>query len=569
MTAAEKILPVSVPAAAMDHLAAASRLESSRSTIEKSFLDMGQRLMGCHQMLLELSGAYQGMPAALQGDELASAIALLDMLRSQARHISGQQDIEGTRIDELSTMAEGLNDPIDLMRREIRNLGFVTTNARIVAAGISEHRADFDNFAVDMIELGKSAESIVADFSRSHTKLVRALTSASTANRAFRQQHGATLAIVSGRLDEHLEVIEGHKRHAVADMEESRRLTQQISARIGQAVSALQIGDITRQRLERVEESLRELCAVGANAATQSSVLRIQALQLESTSADFVQEVSGFAEALRSLASDARAVMDDSAANSEALLARGARALAGLAEQLQVMILMLSDFAAMQTRLHDLRDEVKSCLLAMQDRMHAIRELEHSMRLLSINTAVRCARFGEEGHALRVVAQQMRQLSSDAVAAATTVTVELERSKDTLSDTGAESMADCASAQSLVDDARAAIGTIETVVERMRAHAAVIARSGPQTARLIQEAADVSHTYVHSADDWCDLIEDLGKASAAGSADATELDADLLARMRGRYTMASERLIHDEALADIDTAPAPDAPLDAIPPDPN
>jgi len=551
MKAAVFFTDTEAPDQSADHLVIASDIESSRRTIERSFLDMGQRLMDCHKMLREIAAAYEGMPAELQSEDLTAAVSLLDTLRSEARRIANLQDAEGAQVDGLMTMATGLLAPIERLSQEIRNLGLITTNARIVAAGMAEHRGDFDAFALEMMELGKSASAIVVEFSKSHKKLVDALSPASAANRAFRQQHRNTLAAISAQLDEQIALIEEHKRHAIADVEQSGRLTAQISARIGQAVSALQIGDITRQRLERVEEALRELNDTNASTATEAIVLRIQALQLENASNEFVREVSGFAEALRSLSDDARSVLDDSAANSDALLAKGGKALAGLVDQLRAMILMLSDFAEMRTRLEGLGVEVKDCLHAMQERMHAIAELEHAMRLLSINTAIRCAHFGEEGHALRVVAQQMRQLSSDAVDAARKVMAELATSKDTLpADQGTDECSAGASARALVDDAEMAIEQINAVVGRLREHAGSIAQSGPRAALLVQEAADAAHAHERRADDWQAAIEILHAASA-DPAPEDSVDEDLLQRLRLRYTMASEREIHDDVCAPI------------------
>lgn len=538
----------------VEYRSIAGNLRASRGTIEKSFLDMGQRLMDCHELLREISLAYEGMPAALQSEELAGAVSLLDMLRSEARRISTQQDAERAQIDELAVMANGLFDPIERLNREIRNLGFVTTNARIVAAGMAAQREVFDDFAAEMIELGKSAAAIVREFSQSHQKLMQALALANNASHAFRQQHGQTLSIVSARLDVHIEVIESHKRRAIAEVEQSKRLTQQISARIGQAVSALQIGDITRQRLERVEEALHDLSETSTTSATRTAVIKIQTLQLQSASSEFVGEVSAFTEALRSLSTDARAVLNDSAANSDALLTNGGQALAGLAEQLQSMISMLSNFAETRMKLLALGAEVKDCLGAMQERMHAIADLEQSMRLLSINTAVRCARFGEEGQALRVVAQQMRQLSSDAVNAARTVTLELEKSKNTMTDGGAAELVTGCSEASLADEARMAINRINCVVDRMREHAGAIAKSGPQAARLIAQAADVSRSYEGRADDWWTVIELLEPLAASGAEvlEDGEVDLALLERLRSRYTMASERIIHDGVFASLE-----------------
>ncbi|MFN7130364.1 MAG: hypothetical protein ACK4OJ_15015, partial [Brevundimonas sp.] len=232
--------------------------------------------------------------------------------------------------------------------------------------------ADFAAFATEMVELGRDAARIVAEFSRSHRTLVGALEIAANANDQFRRKHGQTLAAISARLGGQLATVEAHRVRAMADLAESGRMSAAISARIGDAVSALQIGDITRQRLEHVEEALHGLDEGAHSGMTQALVLRLQQAQLDETGADFGREMGSFAGALASLASDARRVLDEGRSQSEALLANGGTALAGLVADLGSMVALLADFEEMRARLAGLRAEVGECVSGMQARMETI-----------------------------------------------------------------------------------------------------------------------------------------------------------------------------------------------------
>lgn len=539
------------------HTATAETLAFSRRSIEKSFLDMGQRLLDSSRLLRDITSAHEGMPAELQGEDFTDAVALLRTLQKEAGRISVRQDANGERVESMMTMARGLHDPIDSLSKAVRNLGLIAINARIIAAGMAEGSGDFDSFALEMVDLGKNAASIVVEFSRSHRKLIDALTHAGSANEAFRQKHADTLSAISTRLLEQLAVIEGHKQHALADVAQSGRVATQISGRIGQAVSSLQIGDITRQRLEHVEDALSDLDAHRPTPATESLVLRVQVQQLSETASDFSREVEAFAQALRSLSSDARQVLEDSRTQSDALLANGGTALAGLVADLGSMTQVLADYETMRTRIEALRHEVGTCVSDMQDRMEAIATLEQAMRLLSINTSVRCSRFGEEGRALRVVAQEMRELAAFTVEAATTITNGLEQSKSALDDT-TDDESDAGS-QSLSADASNAIEKLNAVVDRMRNRADTISKTGPNAARLLQEAATASESYGRHAQGWESLLDELEAASALVDEGEGAVDQALLAGMRQRYTMVAERRIHDELCGEAETADEPPA----------
>lgn len=555
MVAAARRLIVQEPASLSSVV---EELAASRLTIEKSFLDMGQRLLDSSRLLRDMTAAQEGMPAELQGEDFAEAVALLHRLRQEAMRIASHQDDAGARVARMMAMAREFYEPIDSLNKSVRNLGLIAINARIIAAGMTGGGGDFDSFAQEMVELGRNAARIVAEFSQMHRKLVDALRSALDAGEVFGQKHGNTLPEISGRLIEQLGTIEQHKTDALADVAETGRIAGKIASRIGQAVSALQIGDITRQRLEHVEAALADIDAPSVSAISRRTVLNIQELQLEETRDDFAREVDSVAAALGSLSGDARAMLEQSRAKSDMLLANGGTALAGLVGDLGSMALVLADFEAMRARTDTLRAEVTLCLRDMQDSMDAISTLEQTMRLLSINTSVRCSRLGDSGRALRVVAQEMRELAAHTVEAAETVTRGLEQSSQVLY-VAEDGQGEDVAAEALSDDASAAIRRLEAVVSRLRGHTQTIAKAGPRTAQLLQEAAAASAAYGRHARDWDEAVDAL-RATGAGldSADG-EPDRELLARIRQRYTMVAERRIHDEicgAPGEVATEPA-------------
>lgn len=541
--------PIHSAAAGTSNASAAESLAFSRRSIEKSFLDMGQRLLDSARQLREITAAHEGMPGELQGEEFTKAVGLLTRLQAEVGEIANRQDADGERVETLMAMARQLEDPIDSLSKAVRNLGLIAINARIIAAGMAEMTGDFDSFALEMVDLGRNAASIVVEFSKAHRRLVEALALAGSANAAFRKKHDGTLSAISMRLGEQLAVIEGHRAHALADVAQSGRMAGSISRRIGEAVSAMQIGDITRQRLEHVEDALADLDLQACSPATRALVLRVDAMQLDETRDDYARELAAITRALLSLSSDADRVLDESCAQSDALLSNGGTALAGLVADLGSVTTVLGDYETMRTRISALRSEVAGCVGDMQARMDDIAALEQSMRLLSINTSVRCSRFGEEGRALRVVAQEMRELAAYTVEAATTITTGLERSKTELgSDTdGAAGV----TMQDLSGDAARAIELLGGVVERMRSRAATIAEVGPRTSKLLREAALTSETYGRFAQDWETLVVRMEEARAAIDGNEGTVDVRLLDRMRQRYTMVAERRLHDELCGDL------------------
>lgn len=525
-------------------MAIAAELEGPRQALEKAFLDMGERLMTCARLLREITSAHEAMPAELQSEEFADAVASMHVLRGEADRISGNNEANGAQLEALAGISDSLHGSIDNLNKAVRNLRLIAVNARIVAAGINSETGDFDSFALEMADLGRTATDIVAEFTESHSRLIATLDSAHAANRSFRTRHEGTLRAISERLAAQLTTIEVHKTRAAADAADSGRVARQISGRISKAVSALQIGDITRQRLEHIEDGLRDLGKENAGEVTAAAVYRLQLLQLDDASRNYSREVTNFANASRSLASDARLVLDDSHKQSEALLAEGGTALAGLVRDLQATMLLLQDFEAMRSELGRLRSHVAASVASMRERMEAIGDLAQSIRLLSINAAVRFSRLGKDGRALKVIAQEMRELAAHTVEAATTVTGML-RQTATILDSLGEPERQASDPTSLVKVAAAAADRLNQVIERLGVYAAAIANSGPKAANLLEDAAAVARNQEYHLDEWQAASETMREV-AGDEHCAAGADPEFLARLRARYTMVGERCIHDD-----------------------
>src|SRR6202008_3370068 len=95
-----------------------------------------------------------------------------------------------------------------------------------------------------------------------YERLVGMLRQATQTWRRFEKQHGQTLGALAARLSRSLGALAEHREKAAAASADTGVYSRQIAERVGTAVFALQIGDITRQRVEHVEEALRS--AVGA-----------------------------------------------------------------------------------------------------------------------------------------------------------------------------------------------------------------------------------------------------------------------------------------------------------------
>ncbi len=546
----------------------AEAIAGPRSAIETTFLEMGQHLMTGAKLLRDVSTAHQDMPREFHGPQFLEAVEIMQILGAEIGRLSGTDGKEDVRAEHLASVADALHGPIDSLKKAVNGLRLIAVNARIVAAGLHQDSAEFGAFTLDMIDLGNAAKETVGRVERTHALVIGKVGEARQGRRAVVARHAATTAIIAQRLGAQIEAIEKHRASALGLADEGRQVAGRIGGRIGEAVSALQIGDITRQRLEHIEDALRAAASLAERpdppGDTVRGVCHLQSLQLRDTQDGFERQVRHFAATLRRLAEDTETVLLESRARADALVTASGTALAALVADLKSTGRLLDDYEDTRATLRALGEEAEGSMRVMLEQLEAVASIEHSIRLLSLNMAIRCSRLGREGGPLKVIAQEMREFAGQTVHAASDVRRFLDEARDLVQ---AHDAATDGSASTAVANA---IDLLEGVLARLGQNVSTIRQSAPQAVRLLNEAAEHAGRYEGGESSWATQIGFLEEWSCAtGTAVSDNLfsDAAFFAELRARYTMESERLIHDMLCGAAERAAAPtpeDEEIDAM-----
>jgi hypothetical protein len=547
----------------------ARRLTEPRQDIEQAFLDMGLELLGSVGLLGELSAAHEGMPGELESEEFNAAATTLASIRDEVLHMAAAHTGEDGRLERLAVMARAVSAPLDDLRKAVRTIRLVAVNARIAAAAISGAQGELGAFTTDMMDLGQRVADTVTIFAEAYESFASALADARSANAAFSGRHGATMAKISARLAEHLGHVDVHRERARTKAREQSALTAHIRSRIGLAVSALQIGDITRQRVEHVEEALAMLAdyrdggPAGDNPKKDNTIAagcQLAVAQLDDASGDFEHQILDLSLALDQLAADAENMVDAGTREAAAALSDGDTALGAMIDDLGKIRTLFRDFARTRESIEDIAGEVARSVAEMVAHLGAIEEIEHHIRLLSLNTAIQCGRIGEDGRALRMIAQDLRDIATGTVAASSAILAALDGAAElaralvqgNVSDPGRRIIG-------LEADAGTATDLLGAVSARLRGHAGTVAAVGPRVARQLQTAAGSAGGRRDLSENWRSVRPDILALSTSGADDfaLSMIDEEFFARLRARYTMDAERQIHDALLG---YPPGSDAP---------
>jgi hypothetical protein len=558
---------------------------------EGPFLAVGDRLSDAVGIFARLGELFATLQASLDDPELGRAADALSGVGGDLGGLASALGDEDATLARLRALNGRVARHIETIHRTIRAISMLAINAHISASDVDVEGEDVAAFALRFKQLAASARATVAASAAQCDRLGKALDAARVRHRGFMLEHHQGLAMMAEQIGACVRALEA-RRASAADV--SRTIgagSQQISADIGAVVMALQIGDITRQRLDHVAEALAGAAqglggdgapgeanqgwAGGLNAeqlqAVGIGVCRLGEAQMADALFDFDRELERAAASLRKLAAEA-----------EDLVALGGRGYGngrdGFASFLAVLQAQLDRaltlFRTCQRHRADVDAQMAvagSGLRDLLEHLGKVEQIEEEIRLVSLNTAFLCQRIGSKGRVLATIAQELR-----------------------------------GRAAGLLDDVRGLsaavgeIGGVATAFERNReAHGAAriaameqtiaaaldpFSRSGAELAaalaRLAPEGSAVGER-LRSSVTTLGRLDEMGFAlralhrRLAGIADRHPPSAgdEQLRRERLRlfpvgYTMASERAIH-AALCGGEAAEAPapaleDAVLDAL-----
>ncbi|MEJ1938152.1 hypothetical protein WDZ92_48785, partial [Nostoc sp. NIES-2111] len=177
---------------------------------------------------------------------------------------------------------------------------------------------------------------------------------------------------------------------------------------------SLQVGDSPRQRLEHVCEGIdRMLGAKGSGhdpsdfAAALATLAEIEAAQLDRALDTLSVDAGSVRGALEDLALEAQTLVE--AAKSLAAGAGTSHSFLGtLADRLHRAAELTTACDAARAPVEDAVRSVGDTLSRLQNQTRERQEIVAGITLVGINAAVRSARFGSDGQALAVIAQDLR-----------------------------------------------------------------------------------------------------------------------------------------------------------------
>lgn len=538
-------------------------LRAASAPIEATFLGVGDALGRSLGLLDAIGDRFRALSTLIDSEDGSRAVDMLTGVCSGTDGLAGNARHTLDGLDGLEQAGTGMAGLFTSLSAIIGEITALAINAKVQSVQIRSTTDDFSVFNREIDRLHRLAEETTAKASSRLVTLRAAIATAKGSAAGFQHDNRAHLDDAGTRLRRSLDALVARR---AAVREAACRFADrvgEIGRRIARCISDLQVGDVTSQRLAHIGDALEVLRILTGD--TDPALLRgdrrwlatleprrraellvaiceLQGRQCRDANRDFAQQVGSLAANLTGLLQDAGAIADEaqrlfgSGAPSGTPSAAGRDGEAGpaflqaVAAEVDRALQLLDRYCRADEVIRTQVVQVSDGFGAMRRDVAAIHSIDVDMRLMGLNTTLKCTRLGPAGRALGVVAQELRACSrrtedvSEAIAqairsaseqagdldrrsaddhlAAAGLTERMTVSMDILRKLQADQeralqalIRDCATASGLLGTAMAPLGIgrrQEEFAERFAQRLALIAGSLPAAVQDAAQSADVA-----------------------------------------------------------------------------
>ncbi len=487
---------------------------------------------------------------AFDGGDAGMAVDTLSTVAHRLKSAPKQQALRSAEIASVRAISQALSQHVAEVATALEVLKIYGLNVKIASSGAK----DFVDFAIRMQRQLETGEEQIIGLGKKLSELNASLGEMEKNDRWLMRECAKVVPQVPDRLAADAAGLREQQARLCGLAAEVRGIAQSIQGDVAAVLSAIQIGDITRQRLEHVLYGCQLLDAhlstrdpEEAEDGTRHHLLNLLSTQLLDTAADFSEQTSRLVTSLRNMGPQAAQLVSfskgkDSLSESRVFLRRVE---SGIAQ---------ADAVTLQLRNADRQVESVVTLIIdtvqdLENRAHKVSDLRIDVQQMAINIGLRCRHSEKIGRPVIVIANEIRSYADKLDTSACNI-INAAGKLGTLSlamqgqgeEQGFQS-------EDALSRSVTAIGQGALLTEKAMAIAGTEAN---EIAAMLQDIGDE----LGSSLALQQMIITLGEALAAlagQKVSLAEVTTDhpahlLMEKLSRSYTMAQERAIHDRFL---------------------
>ncbi|MBX5221334.1 chemotaxis protein [Rhizobium sp. NLR8a] len=530
-------------------------LESARSQVEERFLAGGAVLLSVMDVLNRLLNSLESVAKALDDKEASDTGA---DLRATVEILTALPVTEENRQQALISLAHtgrDLRKHVADMQETMRYLRTFAVTVKITGAGLAE----FAGFAQEILERIYSGTDEVNRFAAHLDSLEKEVKFAASFGANVSRSYADTVPAVAGALRDDAAKIAEHRKNLGVLAREVGAIARGVQSKVSSTLSALQIGDITRQRIEHVQATfsmLEDFLAgedgarldAGARQRLQNVVHHLTAAQINDMWINFQRDSENVVKTIASFDHDMREILklrDQMGTESGEAGGNFMRALESSVSAAHEIVKQV-DTASRQA------DQVSHSTIGtaakLSEAIVNIRVVRTDIHYMALNTNLRCSRLGEEGKSINVVTAELRIFAGKLDESADAIVNGLPALEAAA---GRAAPATDAAAGGLDESLTSAVGNIRSAANVMENELKVLAENGREVAAkigLLIGKLDFQHELGDVLARCADVLKGVAGIDVADISDLAEAIAPLDRKIFKLYTMVQERNIHRDII---------------------
>jgi hypothetical protein len=526
----------------------ATELESVASGLDQRFVDAGRSLERAYDTVGNLIGSLESVTNALDRDAADRAVATMQANADQLASLPARQKTRQHSLDILQQASGTVQTEIGRVDRTLDLLKICGQYLKVAAAGAH----GFAEFADAMVAELDVSEREIHEISKEVGQLASTVPCVVEVNRVLASECARLCPHVPDKLAADAIGLQQNQIEAARRAETIATIARDIRSKLSAAHGALQIGDITRQRLEHVAQAcsllgtaVDELNRAGdpaAASALEGQVMAMLAAQVADAAADLQKESRLLGGNFRAIATQVATMVAPHESSGVERTSDGAF--------LQLLEQSVADVDAVTAQLRDadmrstqLGSEASATVRRLGDRLTTIHRVTSGVRIMAWNSDLRSFRMGREGDGLARIATEIRCAVNTLEAVSASIASAFEQLSDAADAIG-----------SPPDGDEATAGSLPEALAVIRAGALLTRQGMSGLDRDAGAIHDIVAAMTSTLDCETAFAEPLGRINAKLDALAMPLveasqsisatGEQLFHAINALYTMARERQVH-------------------------
>ncbi|MDR3629923.1 MAG: hypothetical protein P4L42_06260 [Desulfocapsaceae bacterium] len=539
-------------------------LRQLAGTTEREFLQIGTQMQGIYQKALKLSDTAHRLVEVASGEYLHGIMTRLrQVLQDMEKYLEQarfQNSANCGTLAAVQALLQKVVPPLEGVKKMSKHLYIFEVSIKVESAYLGDTGSEFINLAMDIKKLSQQVKEKVKFIDDHRLKLIGMITKNSLNINAVKSTQEAKVGLTLDGTAASLSELESINERFSRLGGEVSAVSTENSRSISEIVQSMQFHDIYRQQVEHVVEALEGVVpacqadchgeGAGGDLIGQiGDVCELQEAQLQFASSELYSAVSSIVMHLRDIGLQQKKIARDICEQTSADASESSF-IEDLSGRMSSVADLLIACAESNTVMAGLMQEVTGTVAEITNFVSDIEEIGNEIVQIAQNARIKASCTGKQGASLSVLAEEIGQLSNNAVQRTDLITrILTEVDTATRGTSGGGEGGDAACGEKLAV-MKAELDQILSTLESMgKDLMSLLSQIRSQVDGLNSEIDRITdgicvHEMIKAKADA--VVDDLKTIvmEARSIKPASSKFRDDLRQMAERYTMESERRIH-------------------------